>query len=634
MGSISNSMTSEDFSHPLISERAIDEPRPLRVIYIGAGASGICAAIQFPKFVPKLDLAIYDKNPDVGGTWYENRYPGCACDIPAHSYQLSYESQINWSKFYVGAPEILEYWRNVVKKYNVRRLMKFEHKCIEAKWNEQTSKWHVKFQVLPTGEIVEDVGDVFITGIGVLNSWKWPDIKGLVDFQGKLMHSADWDTKYDATGQKVAVIGGGSSGIQIVPSLQPQVKAMDHYIRGKTWIAASFGNQLVRERNNGQDGNFEYSAEEIEGWKNDPASYIRYRKALEIGMQGTFGMTHRGSKEQKAARTTFDADMRHRLEKKSNIAEFLIPTFPPLCKRLTPGPGYLEALVAENVNVVTTGISHVDATGITTTDGIHRPVDAIITATGFDTSLRSRFPIYGRGGITLDERYQTRAETYLSVATDQFPNFFQALGPNSGVGNGNLILVIESIANYIGQLLEKLARGNISTIEPIPGAVQHFTDYCDAFFQRTVFSADCDSWYKVAPRGRITALWPGSSLHAATALRSVRFEDYHLVARDGNPFGWFGDGWSHAERTNDPHGLSSYIDGTAFLHHPLQEEEGVDSATRPHHLHIEDDGDNNGKLLVQDTAIDSVTVENGARKANGHVNGAAVVRIPDGVVAT
>jgi cation diffusion facilitator CzcD-associated flavoprotein CzcO len=117
---------------------------------------------------------------------------------------------------------------------------------------------------------VEDVGDVLVTGTGVLNTWKWPDIQGLHTFEGKLLHSAKWDPKYDATDQKVAVIGAGSSGIQIVPTLQPQVTAMDHYVRGKTWIAASFGSELVRERNNGQVGNFDYTAEEIERWKTDP----------------------------------------------------------------------------------------------------------------------------------------------------------------------------------------------------------------------------------------------------------------------------------------------------------------------------------------------------------------------------
>ena len=477
---------------------------------------------------------------------------------------------MSWSKFYVGAPEILEYWHKVVKKHNIRPLMTFGHECIEARWNEETCKWNVKFRVLDAGSdnIVEDVADVFMTGVGVLNAWKWPEIEGLHTFKGKLLHSANWDPDYDATHEKIAVIGGGSSGIQIVPALQPKVQALDHYIRGRTWIAASFGSQLVRERNDGQDGNFEYTSEEIEGWKTNPESYIRYRKTLEIGMQGIFALTHLGTPDQEAARTAFTTDMRERLAKKSYIADHLIPEFRPLCKRLTPGPGYLEVLVADNVNVVSERISQIDATGITTVDGIHRPVDTIITATGFDTSFQGRFPIYGREGVSLQERNQTRTETYLGVAVDQFPNLFQSLGPNSGLGNGNLLLVIESIANYLGQVLEKLSKGNVKTIEPRRKPVENFTKYCDAFFKRTVFSAECGSWY--LKHGRITALWPGSSIHAARALEKVRFEDYEMTTVDGNEFGWIGDGWAVAERTGDVEGLSWYLNDTKFTHQPLK----------------------------------------------------------------
>jgi cation diffusion facilitator CzcD-associated flavoprotein CzcO len=407
-----------EYTHPLISERSIDEPRPLKVIYIGAGVSGIDAAIQFPKFVPNLELVIYEKNADVGGTWFENFYPGCACDIPAHSYQLSFESSTEWSSFYAGAPEILKYWRRVVDKYGVRKYMNFKHKAVEARWNEETSKWHVKLQKLDTGNIIEDIGDVFMTGMGALNEWKWPDIPGLKDFKGPILHSANWDSDFSAKDKTVAVIGAGSSGIQIVPTLQKHVKHMDHYVRGRTWIAATFGNELVRERNNGEDGNFDYTAEEKEAWRKDPTSYVKYRKALEFGMQGGYAVTHRGSKEHAGAWTEFEKDMRKKLAKKPEIIEHLLPDFPPLCKRLTPGPGYLEAMTSDNVHVVNQGIDHIDATGIVAADGKHRPVDAVICATGFDTSFQGRFPIFGRGGQNLQDRYRTRPETYLSVCTD------------------------------------------------------------------------------------------------------------------------------------------------------------------------------------------------------------------------
>ena len=463
-------------------------------------------------------------------------------------------------------------------KHNVQKYMKFGHQCMEGRWNEATSKWHVTIKDLSTNTTFEDVADVFVTGSGALNQWKWPDIAGLHDYRGQLMHSANWDDSFNFKGKTIAVLGAGSSGIQIVPSLAPHVEKMDHYVRGRTWISATFGQDLVRERNDGADGNFTYAESEKQAWRENPESYIKYRKLLEIGMQGGYAVTHRGTTAHTEARKLFDADMRNRLSAKPEIIDHLLPDFPPLCKRLTPGPGYLEALTSSKVNVIPTQISHIDATGITTTDGQHRAVDAIVCATGFNTSFSGRFPVYGLNGSNLQTRYTTRPETYLSLAVDDFPNYFQSLGPNSGLGNGNLLIIIESIQLYIAQLLRKLSTGNVRTLQPKKQCVQNFTNYCDAYFARTVFSAECGSWYKSSPpnataeerkRGRVTALWPGSSVHAVKALESVRWEDWEMELRDGNEMGWFGDGWAAAERDEgdvEREGICWYLnDGMGFV---------------------------------------------------------------------
>jgi len=310
--------------------------------------------------------------------------------------------------------------------------------------------------------------------------------------------------------------------------------------------------------------------------------------------------------------------MRGRLQKKPEIAEHLIPDFPPLCKRLTPGPGYLEALVSDNVNVINTKVQRIDEAGIVTEDGKHRPVEAIVCATGFDTSFQGRFPIYGRGGVNLQERYRTRPETYLGLCTDSFPNFFQSLGPNQGLGNGNLLIIIEAISLYVGQILQRLGQGNVKTIEPKRKAVENFTNYCDEWFKRTVFSAECGSWYKSAPpnatpeerkNGRITALWPGSSIHAVRTLEKVRFDDFEMTTVDNNDFGWFGDGWTVAERSGDVEGLTWYLNGTRFTHEPLSKGE---------------------KLIVGEDKI----VTNGETNGVGKGEVVSEFRVPNGVVAT
>ncbi|KAJ6009150.1 hypothetical protein N7499_000896 [Penicillium canescens] len=561
---------------PIISERAIDEPRPLKVIYVGAGVSGILAAIQFPKHVPGIELAIYEKNPDLGGTWFENRYPGCACDIPAHSYQLSFESSVDWTSFYATAPEIFQYWQRVADKYNVRRFMTFRHRCIEARWNDVTSQWHVKFINLDTGLIIEDSADVLMSGVGALNQWEWPSIKGLHDFKGPLMHSANWDVAFQPKDKNVAVIGAGSSGIQIVPALLPEVKSMDHYVRGRTWIAASFGSQFVRERNNGNDGNFDYTEDEKRAWKEDPASYKMYRKTLEAGVQGVYPAVMKNSELQAAMRSQFDQDMRERLKAKPELAERIVPDFAPFCKRLTPGPGYLEALVSPKVNVIHDGIASVDETGIITEDGQHRPVDAIVCATGF-RSFGGSFPLYGRGGLSLTEYNKDRPETYLAVCMDRFPNYFQTLGPNSGLGAGNLLMVLESVTLYVAQILRKLATGNVKTIEPKRKQVENFTRFCEAYHKRTVFTDKCASWYKsgttVEERtsGIVIGVWPGSGVHLIKAYQDVRWEDFEMQPSDGNEFGWFGNGWSVGDLKKDTEALTWYLNDTRFVHEDLPE---------------------------------------------------------------
>ena len=372
-------------------------------------------------------------------------------------------------------------------------------------------------------------------------------------------------------GRKVAVIGAGSSGIQIVPSIQPEVEHLDHYVRGRTWIADPFAGEELDKRGI-TSGNFQFTDEEKSKWHNDPTSYLAFRKKVEAELQGGHMVTMRGSDDQKNALEAFTTSMRNRLSSKPEIADHLLPTFPPLCKRLTPGPGYLEALTAANVSVIPTSISKVTPTGIIDAEGTHRAVDAIVCATGFNTSYRNRFPIYGSNNVLLSEKWRDRTSNYLSMTVDGFPNFFMSLGPNSSLGTGNLLILLERVSTYIGQCLAKMQTQNITTMAPRPCAVEAFSNFCDQYFKDTVFSEKCSSWYKSGKEGRVTALWPGSSLHAIQVLESPRWEDFEYQYVDGNEFGWFGNGWSVRDR-GDEMARTYYLDGQNMLHWPLDKNE-------------------------------------------------------------
>ncbi|OQD75619.1 hypothetical protein PENDEC_c006G03066 [Penicillium decumbens] len=534
----------------IIEERSVDEARPLRVVVIGAGISGIFACIRLVQRIPNLDLCVYDKNADIGGTWFENRYPGCACDIPAHTYQATFEPNKEWSQFYASAPEIHNYWKSVAEKYGCVKYIKLKRQISEAAWNEDSSKWEIKVQDVDTCSVESDQCDILIQATGALNNWKWPNIPGLHDFKGKLLHSAVWDEEYDYSGKSVAVIGNGSSGIQIVPGILPKVTHIDHYVRSQTWISPTFARKHVDERGKGLE-NFTFTPEEIEEFKRDHSKYQEFRKDVELALQSIHGATLIGNPVQVGAREVFVENMKRRLANKPELLDELVPSFPPACRRLTPGPGYLEALTDEKVDVIRSNVEKVDETGIITSDGQHRAVDAIVCATGFDTSCTPRFPIKGRNGLTLEKHWEKTPETYISLTTNEFPNYFISLGPNAGLGEGNLLLIIEKGVDYMTECVRKIQRDNIRTMAPKRDAVKRFTQYCDQYFAKTVFGAKCRSWYKGGTEeGRVVALWPGSSLHAMKVLAHPRWEDYDYEYVNNNPTGWFGDGWVEKEKNN------------------------------------------------------------------------------------
>ncbi|KAL4794375.1 hypothetical protein BDV19DRAFT_390214 [Aspergillus venezuelensis] len=532
----------------IVEDRSIDATRPMRVVVIGSGISGIIASIRLRQRIGKLDLCVYEKNEDIGGTWLENRYPGCACDIPAHTYQATFEPNKEWSTFYAAAPEIHKYWKHVSDKYGCEKYIKFKHQVCGATWDNVRSKWTLQVKNLDSDEIIEDQCDIVVSASGALNEWKWPEIEGLHDFKGKLMHSAKWDESYDYSDKKVAVIGNGSSGIQIVPGMLPKVAHLDHYIRGRTWLSPTFAREHVDKRNSELE-NFSFTPEEIDSFKKDHSVYQKFRKEIETELQSVHGCTLVGSPEQVGATAFFTENMERRLRNKPELVKDLIPAFAPACRRLTPGPGYLEALTDDKVEVISSPIVKIVEDGVLTEDGKHHPTDVVVCATGFNTTFTPRFPIVGKDGVSLSKRWETTPENYLSLAVDGFPNYFVCLGPNAALGEGNLLLLIEKEIDYITYCLVKMQRDNIRSMNVRKEAVEMFTKHCDQYFSRTVFGMECRSWYKGGSlNGRVTALWPGSSLHAMKALASPRWEDYTYEYVNDNPNGWIGDGWAEDER--------------------------------------------------------------------------------------
>lgn len=342
------------------------------------------------------------------------------------------------------------------------------------------------------------------------------------------------------------MIGSGSSAIQIIPNLQklPGTQ-LSCFIRSKTWISPPFGQAVQDELGM---TSIIFTEEQRKRFREDPEHFHNFRMKLETGGNEIHALTIMGTDMQKGAQKQFEQSMQQRLQKKPEYYDWLKPSFAPACRRLTPGPGFLEALVEDNVDFIRDAIVRVEPKGVVTADGKLHEIDVLVCATGFHTAAPPPFPIIGQEGKGLDKHWSERARTYMSITTDAFPNFYMMLGPNSAIGSGSLTMMIESVGDYVIKCIRKQQKENIQSMVIKSGRVRDFTRYIDSYFMGTVFMDDCKSWYRKGDK--ITGLWPGSTLHCIEALRSPRWEDYdyeYLPEEDVaevNQLGWLGNGWS------------------------------------------------------------------------------------------
>ncbi|KAF5263665.1 hypothetical protein FOXYS1_5574 [Fusarium oxysporum] len=520
----------------------VENQRPLKVRVIGAGYSGVYLGIRIPQRLRNIDLKIYEKNEGVGGTWWENRYPGCACDIPSHSYQYTFAPNKAWSGFYAPSHEICAYIDGVAEKYGAKRFIHLGHRVTSATWNDTAKKWHVTVETNAGESFAEEV-DVVVAARGNLNTISWPDIPGFDTFKGKKMHSAAWDQEYDFKNKNIGVIGGGSSSIQIVPELQKVEGAkLSCFVR--RW----------------DPSDIEFSAERLAEFVKSDDEYLRFRKRIEDDGNLVHLSTLRGSEMQKEFVSMFSKITNDVLGSRPDLLESFSPTFGVGCRRLTPGPGYLEALSQPNVNFITQGIESINETGLKLSgpEGRQIDVDVLVCATGFQTNYTPPFPVIGKQGVTLKDKFNPFPATYLTMAVDGFPNYFMMLGPNSAIGAGSLTCLLEAEGDYIVKCIRKLQKEDYVTMTPKSSRVQDFADYIGEYFKKTVYMDDCKSWYKIGGGygDKISALWPGSVMHALETLRAPRWEDFEFEEIHENRLRWLGNGWSmcvmEEEEQGDP----------------------------------------------------------------------------------
>ncbi|RKL20092.1 hypothetical protein BFJ72_g15094 [Fusarium proliferatum] len=430
------------------------------------------------------------------------KYPGIRCDIPAHNYQFSWSLNPDWTEFYATGPEILKYFQDTAKKHDLEKYVKLRHKVVGAVWNEEHGAWSVDVQNEATGEVFKDRAEFLINASGFLNNWKWPDIPGLHSFGGQLTHTADWKEGLDLKGKTVAVLGNDSD-------------------------------------------------QQKQEFKDDPDKFHKYRKALEEEICARFDLVLKDSDAQAQAKALLAEYMKQRLGKDNPLAERLVPDFGVLCRRASPGIGYLEAMNEKNVRVVLDPIDAVVTNGVRLQTGDTVPIDVLICATGFDLSWKPRFPILGRDGINLQDQFDVRPVGYLGISAPNMPNYLVYFGPNSPLAHGSALPSFEHITTYMIRMIHKAQTQGYHSFEPSKQAVSDFVEHADAFFPRTIWSTKCRSWFKGGKEeGPVYALHPGSRVHWVHMMNEPRYEDYTWKTTNRNVFSYLGNGFSVSEVEN------------------------------------------------------------------------------------
>ncbi len=480
--------------------------RPLRIAILGAGASGIMAAIKLRE-AGYRDISIFEKASDLGGTWRDNRYPGITCDVPSHAYRYSFAPNPDWSRVCAPGAEILQYVRRTAEQFGVTDLIRYDSEVTSAGFLD--GQWK-----LATVKGDQGLFDVVITATGVLHHPVWPDIPGLEDFTGQAFHSARWNDDVTLAGKRVAVIGTGSTAIQIVGASVDQVAQLSLFQRTAQWVLPL--------------PNRDYAPEELAMYRADPALLEAEYAQMTNRMNRTFSAAVVGENPEAYEKIVTACQEHLELVQDPDLRKQLTPDYPVGCKRLVMSGDFYAAIQHPNARLVTAGIAQFCPEGIRTTDGEVHPFDVIVLATGFDTHRFFRpMQVRGPGGRTLDSAWAEGNEGYLTVAVPGFPNWFMIGGPTSPIGNFSWLLTAETQFAYICKLIDRIADRPGAAIAPKAVAADAFNQAVRDRLPQTVWAGGCQSWY-IDNSGNI-ASWPWTFDKFQQDLAEPNWADFEIA---------------------------------------------------------------------------------------------------------
>lgn len=488
-----------------------ENPVRTRAVVIGSGFSGLGMGIALQK--QGVDFVILEKADEIGGTWRDNTYPGCACDIPSHMYSFSFEPKPDWTHMWSFQPEIFDYLKGVADKYGLRRYVRFNSHVNRAYWDDAELRWHV---FTDTGQ--EYVAQFLISGAGGLHIPLIPDIKGLNDFRGAAFHSAQWDHACDITGKRVAVIGTGASAIQLVPEIVSDVAELQVYQRTPPWVMPRPNNafpEWTRQLFAGVPGTRAamragiYWLHEVVGF-----AMTQQPRLLKIGeLLGRWNIR----------RSVKDRDLRRKLT----------PTYRAGCKRILNSDTYYRGIANPRTEVITEGISRMTPDGIVTVDGKERPVDVVVFATGFHvTDSYTYVDIKGAHGEDLVDRWTREGiQAHRGIAVADMPNLFFLLGPNTALGHNSVVFMIESQIRYVADAIAAVGKARAQALAPSRAAQDEYNGELQHDLAKTVWNTGgCQSWY-LDEHGVNRTLWSGMTWRYWLSTRRFKAGEYVFSGR-------------------------------------------------------------------------------------------------------
>ncbi|MFI9812380.1 flavin-containing monooxygenase [Saccharothrix variisporea] len=484
--------------------------REVKVLVVGTGFSGLGMAIEL-KRTGERDFVVLEKASDLGGTWRDNSYPGCACDVPSHMYSYSFELNPKWSRMFARQPEIWDYLKRVADKYGLREHIRFNTKVAGARWDEDAKVWHVS----------TEQGDTYtakavVAGVGALHIPNVPALPGIENFKGKAFHSAEWDHEYDLRGRKVAVVGTGASAIQFVPRIADEVEHLTIFQRTPPWIMPKMDRSI--------------RSWEQRLFRAVPGAQRLYRNFVYWTRESSALGFAVNPKIMEFAQNIAKRHMRSQVPDPELRAK-LKPDYTMGCKRVLISNDYYPALTKPNVDLTTDGIAEVREHSIVDRSGVEHEVDTIIYGTGFHVvDSFDYLDIQGKGGVDLAKKWREKGiETYYGITVSGFPNLFFLLGPNTGLGHNSVVFMIESQIRYVRQCLELLDRHRADELDVRPDVQARFNRQLQKKLTKGVWTeGGCKSWYLDA-QGINRTVWPGFTWRYWMRTKTVRAEDYTLT---------------------------------------------------------------------------------------------------------